>query len=186
MKILITGNPTKGLAQSMHGIWPDASFVSRENGWDLDKDQRRRDLAQLALEYDVFINNSALWQFQQTLLLREVYAVARDHKHQLHIISIGSTADRTSKGSDWTYQHEKKSLRDFCNSLGLLSTWGGGPKVSLLSVGSLSNVQHKHPSRTCMELDQAAQYVKWMVDQPANLIINELSIDPIQENVNGK
>ena len=156
MKILITGNPTKGLAQSMHGIWPDASFVSRANGWDLDKDQRRKDLAQLALEYDVFVNNSALWQFQQTLLLKDVY------------------------------QHEKKSLRDFCNSLGLMSTWGGGPKVSLLSVGSLSNVQHKHPTRTCMELDQAAQYVKWMVDQPAHLAINELSIDPIQENVNGK
>jgi hypothetical protein len=155
--------------------------VSRDNGWDLTNDQRRKDLAKLALQYDVFINNSALWQFNQSLLLKEVYSLARSENHRLHIVCVGSTTDRSAKGTDWTYHHEKKALRDFCNSLGMMSTWGGGPRVGLVSLGSLSNVQHKHPNRICMDIDQAAGYIKWMVDQPSHLAINELSIDPIQD-----
>jgi hypothetical protein len=183
-KLLITGNPNKGLAQSLFKLWPNAVFASRQNGWDLTNDQRRRDLAQEALKYDVFINNSALWQFQQTLVLQEVYKAAKDANHNLRIICIGSTTDRTSKASDWIYQQEKKALRSYCNSLGLLGTWSGGPRVTLLSFGTLSNNQHKHPNRTCMDIDVAANYVKWILDQPTDISINELSIDPVQENKN--
>ena len=180
-RILITGNPEFGLAKSMVGIWPDAVFVSRTNGWDLTDDQRKRDLAKECLNYDVFINNSALWKYHQSLLLREVYSAAKDVGHPLRIICVGSTTDRTSKGNDWLYHHEKKALREYCNSLSLLSIWGGGPKVTLVSFGTLSNNQHKHPDRNCMDIDAAAAYVKWVVDQPISLGINELSIDPTQE-----
>jgi NADP-dependent 3-hydroxy acid dehydrogenase YdfG len=31
-----------------------------------------------------------------------------------------------------------------------------------------------------MDIDVAASYVKWILDQPAHLNINELSIDPMQ------
>ena len=183
-KILITGNPTVGLASALNAIWPDAVFASRANGWDLTDDQRKRDLATEALNYDVFINNSALWRYHQTLLLKEVYSTAKTAAHQLRIICIGSTTDRTSKGSDWLYHHEKIALREYCNSLSLLGTWGGGPRVTLLSFGTLSNNQHKHPDRKCMDINLAATYIKWVLDQPIG--INELSIDPIQEVPNVK
>jgi hypothetical protein len=185
-RILITGNPTYGLANAMYNIWPDAMFASRATGWDLTDDQKKRDLAQVALNYDVFINNSALWKYHQTLLLKEVYSTTRIAVHPLRIICIGSTTDRTSKGNDWLYHHEKKALRDYCNSLSLIGTWGGGPRVSLLSFGTLSNNQHKHPDRKCMDINYAASYVKWIVDQPMHLGINELSIDPIQEIAHDK
>ena len=178
-KILITGNPTIGLARAMYDIWPTAVFASRSNGWDLIDDQRKRDLAVASLDYDVFINNSALWKSHQTLLLKEVYTTAKDANHPLHIVCIGSTTDRTSKGNDWLYHHEKKALREYCNSLSLIGTWGGGPRVTLLSFGTLSNNQHRHLDRKCMDIELAAMYVKWVLDQPIG--INELSIDPIQE-----
>jgi hypothetical protein len=180
-KILITGNPAVGLARAMNAIWPDATFASRTSGWDLIDDKTKQDLAELALGYDVFINNSALWKYHQTLLLKEVYTAAKIAGHPLRILCIGSTTDRTSKGNDWLYHHEKKALREYCNSLSLLGTWGGGPRVTLLSFGTLTNNQHKHPDRTCMNIDTAAAYVKWVLDQPSGLGINELSIDPIQE-----
>lgn len=181
MKLLITGNPDKGLAKSLCNIWPDARFVSRSTGWDLNDDARLSDLAKLALEFDVFINNSALWRYRQSLLVHDVYAEAKRVDHPLRIVCIGSTTDRTRKASDWLYQQEKIALRNMCNSLGLLSVWAGGPKVSMISFGTLSNNQHKHPDRNCMAMDEAAQYVKWMIDQPLHLSINELSIDPVQE-----
>jgi NADP-dependent 3-hydroxy acid dehydrogenase YdfG len=59
--------------------------------------------------------------------------------------------------------------------------WDSGPKVSLISFGSLSNVQEKHPDRICLELSRAASYIKWIIDQPADICINEISIDPLQQ-----
>jgi len=179
-KILITGNPAKGLAASLHGIWPAADFISRANGWDLTKDSRITDLANLVLQYDIFINNSALWRFYQTLVLETVYKSAKAAGRDMRIICIGSTTDRATKGSDWLYQQEKKALRSYCNSLNLTGVWSGGPLVSYISFGTLSNNQDKHPSRTCMDIDLAASYVKWLAEQPTNVAINEISIDPVQ------
>jgi len=180
MKILITGNPEKGLASALAKIWPDARFVSRATGWDLTKDAAITELSKLALEYDVFINNSALWKFCQTIILESVYKAAKTAHANLKIICIGSTTDRATKGSDWIYQQEKKALRSYSNSLNIAGVWGGGPLVSYISFGTLSNNQTKHPDRVCMDMDLAASYVKWLVEQPPQISINELSIDPIQ------
>ena len=55
------------------------------------------------------------------------------------------------------------------------------PKVSYISFGTLSNNEHKHPDRRCMAIDTAADYIKWIIDQPAHININELSVDPVQD-----
>jgi hypothetical protein len=78
------------------------------------------------------------------------------------------------------YNAEKKALRDYCNSLSLLGVWNGGPKVSYISFGTLSNNQQKHPDRVCMDISVAANYIKWVIDQPIH--INEISLDPIQSS----
>ena len=101
-------------------------------------------------------------------------------KHWCHIINVGSTTDRVKKGGAWLYNAEKKALRDYSNTLALTGVWSNGPKISYISFGTLSNNQQKHPTRKCMEIDQAAEYIKWLVDQPKHLNINELSIDPMQ------
>jgi len=180
-KILITGNREKGLSSELAKIWPDATFVSRTNGYDLSKPEQITRVAETCLFHDVFINNSALWKFNQVLMLDKAYKVAKSAKHNIRIICIGSTTDRATKGSDWIYQQEKKALRSFCTSLNLMSTWQGGPQVTLLSLGTLTNMQEKHPDRMCMDIALAASYVKWIVDQPDHMTINELSIDPLQK-----
>lgn len=179
-RILVTGNPTKGLAAEYAKIWPDATFISRESGYDLTLDDTMRTVSNLCLAYDIFINNSALYKFSQVTLLNVVYKAARAAKHPLRIICIGSTTDRATKGSDWLYQQEKKALRAHCNSLNMIGTWQGGPEVSLLSFGTLSNKQDTNPGRICLPIQEAATYVEWLVNRPPHLTINELSIDPLQ------
>ena len=98
----------------------------------------------------------------------------------MRIISIGSTTDRVKKATSWIYNAEKKALRDYSNSLSLTGVWEGGPRVSLISFGSLSNVQDKHPDRICLDIDRAACYIKWLIEQPTDICINEISIDPVQ------
>jgi hypothetical protein len=180
MKILITGNPDKGLAKALSKIYPDATFVSRSNGYDLTTKDGYKKLSDLVISHDIFINSSALWKFNQTMILDNVYKKCVELKHPMRIISIGSTTDRVKKATSWVYNAEKKALRDYSNSLSLTGVWEGGPVVSLISFGSLSNVQDKHPDRTCLDIDRAACYIKWLVDQPTDICINEISVDPIQ------
>lgn len=179
-KILITGNKNFGLAKALHGIYPDAFFASRENGFDLTSSDGQKKLVEISHDYDVIINCSALWKFNQTVLLDQIYKSTVARSRRPHIICIGSTTDRVKKGGAWLYNAEKKALRDYCNTLGLGGVWHGGPKITLISFGSLSNVAEKHPERKCLDIDRAAEYVKWIVEQPSDICVNEISIDPLQ------
>lgn len=180
MKILITGNKKYGLAKALSGIYSDAVFASRETGFDFSNHDGFKKIGLIISNFDVFINCSALFKFNQTVLLDHVYKRCQEINHKIHIINIGSTTDRVKKATSWIYNAEKKALRDFSNSLSLSGVWAGGPKVSLISFGSLSNVQHKHPDRICLDIDRAANYVKWIVEQPEDICINEISLDPLQ------
>ena len=115
-------------------------------------------------------------------ILHTVFKKCKSKNHPLYIINVGSTIDRFNKGTDWLYSAEKKALRDFSDSLSKQSVWTNGPRVTLISFGSLSNVQHKHPDRTCLPIEITANYIKWLIDQPKELHIHEISIDPIQKN----
>lgn len=181
-KILITGNPKKGLAGSLYKLFSDATYCSRESGFDLCKSEDQIKFSELSLEFDIIIICSALWKFNQTVLLDTVYKKLIENNRQPHIICVGSTTDRVKNGKAWLYNAEKKALRDYCNTLALGGVWDNKPKVSYISFGTLSNNQEKHPDRKCMNIDDAAAYVKWLTEQPKYVNINEISIDPMQDD----
>ena len=56
MKILVAGNKNFGLAAELFKLYPDAFFASRTTGFDLTANDDQKRLADLVLEYDVFIN----------------------------------------------------------------------------------------------------------------------------------
>ena len=181
-KILISGNPKYGVAQAISEVFTEhqLEFASRATGWDFTSSKCQQEFAETALNYDVVIVNSALWKFNQTILLDVVYKKLKAEGRNTLIVCIGSTTDRVCKGTEWLYNAEKKALRDYCNSLGINGVWNGGPRVTLISFGTLSNNQHKHPDRRTMDIKMAAEYIRWIIEQPGNLHINELSVDPLQ------
>lgn len=185
MKILISGNRKDGLSGSLAKIYPDATYISRsESGTDLTSSNGQLEFARLATKHDVIIINAALWKFQQTVLLDEVHKACVEANIAPHIICVGSTTDRVKNGKTWRYNAEKKALRDYANTCSIQGVWGENkPKVSYISFGTLSNNQHKHPDRKCLDIDESAQYIKWIIDQPCNININEISIDPMQRNL---
>lgn len=183
MKILISGNPTYGLAEAINEelVEHELTFVSRTtHHLDLTKSEHQQAFAEMSIDYDAVIINSALWKFNQTLLLEAVYKKLKSVKRQTLIICIGSTTDRVMKATDWLYNAEKKALRDYANSLGMTGVWATNPRVTLISFGSLSNVQAKHPDRKTIPIRKAAEYIKWILEQPSEFHINEISIDPLQ------
>lgn len=181
MRTLITGNGQQGLSAAIGKQLPAVTYISRSSGFDLTNHQDQLRCAELALEHDVFINCAALWRFNQTVLMDAVYKACTAAGHRIHLVAIGSTTDRVKNGKAWLYNAEKKALRDWCNTLAIGGVWSNGPKVSYVSLGTLSNNQDKHPDRRCLDIDQAAGYVIWLLNQPQGININEISIDPMQD-----
>lgn len=185
-KILLTGNTGYGLAAAIKNILEEENIidtVSRSNGYDLTKEDIINTVALNSLNYDIFINNSALYHFYQTWLFDTVWKTWKNSNKSGYIINIGSTTDRTTKGSEWIYQIEKKSLREISNTRSLLSVWGEtNIRVTYISFGSLNTpkVIDKHPERILLDTEKAAYYIKWLIDQPEHININEISIDAIQ------
>jgi NADP-dependent 3-hydroxy acid dehydrogenase YdfG len=179
--MIVSGNKEKGLAKSLYKLYPDAEFLSKSTGYDLCKKEHQYKFALKCLSHDTIVNCSALWRFEQTTLLDTIYKVCVEHNHCPHIINIGSTTDRVKNGKPWLYNAEKKALRDYSNTLALGGVWDKKPKISYISFGTLSNNQSKHPDRKTIDIDEAALYIKWLIDQPNYVNINEFSIDPMQD-----
>lgn len=185
MKILIAGNPNYGLAEKLNevlGTGHSLTFVSRSSStsMDLTRAEMQQQFAEMATHYDAVILCSALWKFNQTLLLEATYKKLKAANKRSLIICIGSTTDRVMKATDWLYNAEKKALRDYANSLSLSGVWAASPRVTLISFGTLSNMQEKHPDRKTMPIIQAAKYVEWIISQPESMHVNEISLDPLQ------
>jgi NADP-dependent 3-hydroxy acid dehydrogenase YdfG len=179
--MLISGNPKFGLARSLQKLYPYATFCSRANGFDLTTKKDQQKFAEIAKDHDIIIICSALWKFHQTVLLDTVYKNCIENKTLPHIICIGSTTDRVKNGKPWLYNAEKKALRDYCNTLALGGVWDKKPKITYVSFGTLDNNQDKHPNRRCLSIDTAAEYLKWILEQPKSININEISLDPMQD-----
>jgi NADP-dependent 3-hydroxy acid dehydrogenase YdfG len=179
--MIITGNKNNGLAGALGNIYTDLVFCSRSSGFDLTKKEDQERFLILCLDHDVIINCAALWRFEQVNLLETIWNTCVEKNHNPHIINIGSTTDRVKKATSWRYNAEKKALRDYSNSLGLLGVWENKPKISYITFGTLSNNQHKHPTRKTINIEKAARYIKWVIEQPGDICINELSLDPIQD-----
>ncbi len=181
-KIIMTGNPEYGICEAFSKK-REATYVSRTSGMDLTKPDSWRDLAKQSLDYDVFINNSALWRMHQTLLLKTVYDAWFENEKSGLIICIGSTADVGIRGGSRLYPVEKAALRDMCRRLSFAALGGSGIRVSLLSPGYVNTpgTEEKHPSKNKISTEYVAEVLDWLIDQPEHLMFNEISLDPIQE-----
>jgi|TARA_B100002003_G_scaffold249985_1_gene287786 hypothetical protein len=179
--MIIAGNKNYGVAEALAKIYPDAKYCSRTSGYNFEKRDDVETFVKESCSHNEIILVSALWKFQQTLLLEKVFKENNNAKLTPLIIVLGSTADRYHKASAWLYSTEKKALREYADSLGKCGIHSKSPKVSLISFCTLSNKQDKHDGRVCMDIDRAVGYIKWIVDQPRDLCINEISIDMIQD-----
>jgi hypothetical protein len=188
-KILITGSRNYGLCEAICNLFdtlPDIEYetASRSNDYQLDTSEGQKKLAEKYIEgdFDIFINNSAIWKFQQVMVVEAVYNAMEEAGRKGHIINLGSTADTGVKGRTWRYPTEKKALKAYNRDLTYKAMGGSNIKTTLISPGSLttSSVMKKHPDRKLIDVEYIAELVVWAINQPEYINVNELSIDPIQ------
>jgi len=131
--VIIAGNKNYGLAAELFKIYPEAFFASRTNEFDLTTESGCSKICNLIKDHDKIVLVSALYQFNQTVLLEKIYNHCVDNDHRPHIITVGSTTDRFSTGKPWLYNAEKKALRDFSSTLAMGGVWKDRPKITYIS-----------------------------------------------------
>lgn len=191
MKAVITGNRDKDLCAHIVPLLEQRGYeclcLSRETGFDFSKDPYAviKRILPLAKEADLFLNLYANYYFNASVLSQKVFQVWMDGENasDRRMINVGSTTDRVHKGKANLYHFEKRALRELSSSLSLLGVWDGGPKVTHISYGTLENRQQNNPDRKCLDMQRAASYVAWILDQPKDIHINEISIDPVQQKI---
>jgi short-subunit dehydrogenase len=186
MKVLVTGNPNYGIAESInknfHGH--ELSFYSKNyNNFDLNDADNIVEFAHRSLQYDVFINNARLSKYNQVKLYEEVYRKWILEKKQGLIINIGSTAD-TARDANYTYASEKAALKKASEGGSFANNFKNtGVKVTYVSFGwvatpvlnrDLPNVKKHSP-------DEIASLLKWIIEYPiSSTCFNEIRLEPVQ------
>ena len=189
MKILIAGNPDYGLAKSLHKIYAqntsseNTKFVSRTHGnFDLSIPSKQRELADLSMDYDVFIAVSCIHRFALLNMSQEVAKRWIERKHG-HIVAIGSSADTPVKGSAWMYPAEKKALRAYCRQLSQISAGENDCKlrVTYLSPGNLHTPKQdeKLPGVNKIDCDYLAGFIQRIIESHPDINISEVCLDRI-------
>lgn len=186
MKILITGNPNYAIGEALNTILNshELKFVGkRTSGIDLNDLATMDKFSIFSLDYDVFINNSRLDNFSQSILFNKVYNTWLDNKKSGQIINIGSTGD-TGRDKQWLYGPEKIALRKATEQASYTSAFKqSGIKVTYLAMGWVATplVEKYEPNVKKHSPDEIAKLIKWILDYPIDTTnINEIRIEPIQ------
>lgn len=175
MKIAITGS-TGGLGTALTTVFCDHNIIKldRDKGFDLEKNLDDFVLS----DFDVYINN-AYSSFRQTELLYKLFDKNRDRKSI--IISIGSVSSDGNKDYINEYAVHKASLEKACNQLQLIDS---ECKVSLVKLGRTNTAMVSNRiGYPKMDPIYVANCIKWLIEQPEEIVIKTLTIDQKHSNI---
>lgn len=182
----MTGNRNKDLCkfivEKLEADGHECICVSRENGFDFNEDGTVNRVVREVEDCDIFINLYANFFFQSILLAHNLWHKWNDDKQSnKRLINIGSTTENVRRAKTNRYHYEKLALQEWSNGVAQAGVWNSdSPKVTHISIGTMDNRAEDNPGRTTLNMEQVADYIKWVIDQPSHININKLSIDPIQ------
>ena len=187
MKVLITGNREKDLCkittELLEAIGYTVETLSRKTDWDLGNWEVIPKIIEKANDFDIFINMFANWRFNASLISYYLFKDWESKKfNDRFILNIGSTTDRVKRAKTNLYHYEKLAFREISNGLSMAGVWAKDtPRMTLLSVGTMDNRADNNPGRKTLNMDKVAGYILWILQQPKDIHVNELSIDPMQK-----
>ena len=170
MKIVITGH-TSGLGKTLYNILSkdhEVIGLSRQNGYDLSKDLDTF----LVDDFDVYINH-AYYDYSQTTLLYELFE--KNKYRDCAVINVGSVSADGNRDAVNEYAVHKAALEKACLQLQLIDT---GCKVIHLKLGRMNTPMTDHKREyPRIETDYIANTVEWLMNQPKDILIKNLTID---------
>ena len=180
MKVLVTGNPNyKGLAhgiqQALEGTEHTVEFMGRWNNWNIRETDK---VADYAKDFDVFVNCQYGPTGEQQNLLNDIY----DKFAKGHIINIGSSKEYWRDRDD-AYTANKIELHDMSKERCKWHCFGSSQiKMTYVSFGNMASESQlaRNDGKVKIDLKKAGEYIKWIMEQPANINLHYLALDPVQ------
>jgi len=156
-KILCTGNPEHiGIAMEIKKLFPDTTFVSRTNGYDLKTDEGLDKLRSIVKNYNVFINNAHVSRGSQLKILKLV----SEEWDVGHIFNIGSINEyKKWLPADLDIYEEVNEFKE----LGLTLT-DEHFKVTHVTVGGFKSSSKPRGLETMMDPKHIAVAIKWVME----------------------
>lgn len=176
MKIAITGHTT-GLGKNIYDslkINYNVVGMSRSNGYNVTNTHQ---IIDNILDCDIFINNTYYKQ-SQTHLLESLFNVWKDLDKT--IINLNSSCVYHS--SDWApeYAENKKALR---NKMWELVESNPNKKLKIINIyPSTLNSHVGYDEYNKIDINYISKIVEWLILQPKEIEIRELSIYPTVQN----
>lgn len=181
MKILITGNPAfnslcRGLQTQLSNH--ELTFISRGLGHDLTNIDW---VVEQCMGFDVFINSTNIPDSGQLKILNKLY----DHPSLTHIINVSTTRIFWNNKTNYRYFDSKTELESRSKELSNeCINFGKKLRVSCIAYGDLDSTQNQKetPSSNKIDLEEAAFYIKMIVESPKSYNINYICLDPVRIN----
>ena len=160
-RILCTGNPDVPytIASGVKELWPDATFVSKSLGYDLEFTEANTSdrFEQLLKQHNVFINASRLYNGAQLKLLE----IANRVWKYGHVVNIGSAHEYRV---DDDYSRSKLELRKRSIALNTYRF-----RTTHIILGGIKN--HLPERQEWMTSIEIAHCIKWVLDSPYDIPI---------------
>jgi hypothetical protein len=185
MKVLITGG-SKGLGKHLAETF-DGTSISRANGLDIVKDYAA--IANMSLDYDVFVNNAfdgppqEEWaNFGQVHVLEAVYDLWSKNNKSGHIYNIGSVGEKNivaREPSFETYRVAKAALAHASKQCTASFRSNRVPfKTTLITLDRLdTELSRSRPSWTGngINLQEVSNFIKYAKTLDHNTCIEEIT-----------
>jgi NADP-dependent 3-hydroxy acid dehydrogenase YdfG len=170
MKIVITGH-TSGLGKTLYETLSKKHEVvglSRATGNDLNDGVN----SFLINDFDLYINNAHCKYFQTDLL----YELFNQNKYRkCAIINIGSVSADGNKDMENEYAIHKASLEKACLQLQLIDS---DCKIIHMKLGRMNTPMTDHRKEyPRMNTDYITSTIEWIMSQPKEIIIKNLTLD---------
>lgn len=161
-KIICTGNPDKtGIPKAIRDSFPDATFVSLSNGYDLTSKHGQQQFKRIIKNFNVFVNVAQLTNGAQEHLLH----IAHQAGMKGHVFNIGSIAEyKRWEWYDSNYTNEKRSLREA--SLDLCTEFF---KTTHIVTGGFQDSTSADPDR--MDPNEIVNAIKYVLNSKVNIPI---------------
>lgn len=154
-KILCTGNPDQEftIASAVKRHWPNATFISRSNGYDLTNTSDAR-LPDLFKQHNTFINASYINDGVQSNLLE----ICNRSAKFCDVFNIGSTHEYDNLGVE-SYKASKVDLREKSLSMHTYRF-----QTCHMVIGGIKRSELPEHQRF-LEVDEICNVIQWVMDQ---------------------
>ena len=189
--IYITGT-SRGIGSYLKDNLPfNITGTTRSEGYDIEKDYDKVFNSILDGDYDVFINNAYSPNYQ-TKLLKDVYEKWKYLDKQ--IINIGSCAsdmDLNNPDRNKEYPANKIDQEDFIKKVNVDFNLSGYKedvkcRVTNLKMGYvLTEFPSLYDKRLfpTLEVDQVKEVIEWIINQPKDICVREISLHSTKEPI---